>query len=221
MKVIVIGCGRLGAELATRMFQRGHEVVVVDSNPAAFNILPTDFQGRMIEGEALNHDVLHRAGIENADVLAVVTSSDALNLVVGHIGCCEFNVPNVVARNYDPSVRPLYETFCLQVVSSTSWGAQRLEEMIYQREIVAVLSAGNGEVDVYQFKVPEQWVGHSLGKLLNSSESIPVSVTRSGNAFLPDRDTILQPNDIIHVSATFNGFEELCRQMGITPKENK
>ncbi len=62
MKVIVIGCGRLGAELAYNLFKRGHDVSVIDNVPASFNNLPADFQGRLNEGEALSQDVLHRAG---------------------------------------------------------------------------------------------------------------------------------------------------------------
>jgi branched-chain amino acid aminotransferase len=70
MKVIVVGCGRFGSELAYRLYKSGHEVAIVDAIPEAFNILPVDFRGRLIEGDALNQDVLHRAGIEHADALA-------------------------------------------------------------------------------------------------------------------------------------------------------
>ena len=58
MKVIVIGCGRMGADLAYRLFKRGHDVAVIDRDDESFNQLPTDFQGRLYEGETLNQDVL-------------------------------------------------------------------------------------------------------------------------------------------------------------------
>ena len=133
MDVIVVGCGRVGSELAYRVYKKGHHVTVVDSNEASFRNLPADFRGRTVEGEALNQIVLRRAGIEKADGLAAVTNSDTLNVAVAHVARTVYKVPNVVARNYDASLRGLHEAFGLQVVSSTSWGAQRVEEMLYRK----------------------------------------------------------------------------------------
>ena len=78
--------------------------------------------------------MLHRAGIEQADGLAAVTSSDSVNAVVGHVARTVYRVPNVVTRNYDPRWRPLHEAFGLQMVSSATWGAQRLEELLEHGE---------------------------------------------------------------------------------------
>jgi trk system potassium uptake protein TrkA len=96
MYIIIVGCGRVGSELAFRLFQKGHQIVIIDHNMASFQNLHHDFRGRTIEGEALNHDVLMRAGIKQAEGLAVVTNSDTLNAVVGHIGKVAFQVPNVI-----------------------------------------------------------------------------------------------------------------------------
>src|SRR5512146_1554435 len=165
MKVIVIGCGRMGAELAYRLFKRGHDIAVVDQDEAAFNALPPDFQGRFYEGDALSNDVLHRAGIETCDALAAVMNEDALNLVVAHAAQTHFKVPYVVARNYDPRTMPLYETFNLPVISAIDWAAQRLEEMIYHTDLHSVFTAGNGEVEIYELTVPGAWDGQPLEKL--------------------------------------------------------
>lgn len=220
MKVVVIGCGRLGSELAYRLYQQGHEVSVVDYALGAFNNLPPDFKGRLVEGDALNRDVLHRAGIEDADGLAAVTSQDSLNLVVGHIARQVFNIPNVVARNYDPQNRPLFEIFGLQVVSSTSWGAQRIEEMIIHPDMRTVFSAGNGEVEIYEIVVPEAWDRKKLGDLLKSQGCTVVALTRAGKAFMPSADTILQSGDILHVSSTSDGIEQLRDRLCIQWEEN-
>ena len=103
MNFIVVGCGRVGAELAYHLFSGGHQVVVVDSQKEAFNRLHPDFRGRTLEGEGLAESVLERAGIREADGLAAVTNSDTLNAVVAHTALKFYNVPNVVARNYDPN----------------------------------------------------------------------------------------------------------------------
>jgi trk system potassium uptake protein TrkA len=213
MKVVVIGCGRLGAELATRLFQRGHEVSVVDFNPAAFSKLPSNFEGRINEGEAIDRDILHRAGIERADTVAVVTDSDVLNAVVGHLARTFYNIPNVVVRNHDPRYRPLLESFGLQAVSAMSWGAQRIEDLLYDADVRAVFSAGNGEVEVYEVAVPEDWSGHTIGELMTGNACIPVSVTRAGRAVLPSPNMVLETGDVLHIGATLDGVEALRARM--------
>lgn len=209
MKVIVVGCGRQGSELAYRLYKEGHDVAVVDNSPNAFNALPPDYAGRLCEGDAMSYDVLHRAGIEAAEAVVTVTSSDPLNIVIGHIARTVFHVPNVVARNYTPELRPLFEAFGLQVVSATSWGAQRMIEMIYELNITTVLSTGNGEVEVYEFCVPEHWIGKSVSETILPTGAVVVSITRAGKAFIPGSEERLEGGDLMHVSATFEGFEAI------------
>jgi trk system potassium uptake protein TrkA len=95
MKIIVVGCGRVGSELAYRLNLKGHNVTVIDQVDAAFDNLPPDFRGRTVEGEVLNQDVLRRAGIEHADGVATVTNSDALNAVVAHVARTVYEVDRV------------------------------------------------------------------------------------------------------------------------------
>jgi len=207
--IIVVGCGRVGAELASRLFQRGHEVAVVDQVGSSFADLDPDYRGRTIEGEVLSQDVLIRAGIQGADGLTAVTNSDSVNAVVGHMAREVYKVANVVVRNYDPRWLPMYEAFGLQVVSSTAWGAQRIEELLYQPLGRAVFSAGNGEVEVYELVAPEAWRGRDVGSLLAGTEAMAVAVTRAGRAMLPTPELTLDTGDILHVSATLPGIEAL------------
>ena len=209
MFIIVVGCGRVGAELASRLFQRGHEVAVVDQVGSSFADLDPDYRGRTIEGEVLSQDVLIRAGIQEADGLTAVTNSDSVNAVVGHMAREVYKVANVVVRNYDPRWLPMYEAFGLQVVSSTAWGAQRIEELLYQPLGRAVFSAGNGEVEVYELVAPEAWRGRNVGTLLAGTEAMAVAVTRAGRAMLPTPELTLDTGDILHVSATLPGIEAL------------
>ena len=99
MNIIVVGCGRVGAELAYRLYKNDHRVTVVDYTETAFHNLPHDFRGRTIVGEALNQNVLLRAGIEHADALAVVTNSDTVNAVVAHERA--MNVASVAVLNLE------------------------------------------------------------------------------------------------------------------------
>src|SRR5512135_3007256 len=107
MNFIIVGCGRVGAELSNRLFKAGHQLAVVDSNREAFNRLPPEFRGRTLEGEGLAESVLERAGIKEADGLAAVTNSDMLNAAVAHTAREIFGVPIVIVRNYDPLLLPV------------------------------------------------------------------------------------------------------------------
>lgn len=201
MFCIVVGCGRVGSELAFGLFRKGHQVTIIDQVGASFQHLNPDYRGRTIEAEVLNQDVLRRAGVEQADALAAVTNSDATNAVVAHIARAVFKVPNVVARNYDPRWRPLHEAMGLHVVSSTAWGAQRIEEILHADPCRSVFTAGNGEVEVYELAVSPAWQGKALRDLLGSTEAVAASLTRGGKAALPVPDTRLQAGDVLHVSA--------------------
>lgn len=214
MNFIIVGCGRVGAELSYRLFKAGHQLAVVDSNREAFNRLPPDFRGRTLEGEGLAESVLERAGIKEAHGLAAVTNSDTLNAVVAHTARSIYGVPIVVARNYDPNLRPLIEAFGLQTVSSTYWGAQRVEELLTNPAQKTVYSAGNGEVEVYELMVPEGWNGHTLGELLDlPAQCYPVALTRAGRSFLPDTSILLETGDVVHVSSTFEGIGALTARL--------
>lgn len=220
MKVIVIGCGRMGADLAYRLFKRGHDVAVIDRHDASFNLLPPDFQGRLYEGEALNQDVLERAGIKTCDALAVVTEGDTLNIVAAHMASSRYKVKNVVARNFDPQYRSLYEAFNLQVVSATGWAAQRLEELLYHTDLRTVFSAGNGEIELYEVTISESWNSQKLGKLMVNQASLAASLTRAGRAFLPTAETILETGDVLLVSATLDGVQSIRGRLGLRQEAN-
>jgi trk/ktr system potassium uptake protein len=213
MNIIIVGCGRLGAELAFRVFQHGNQVAVIDRTASAFNNLPAGFHGRTVEGEALNREVLVRAGIEQADGLAAVTNSDALNAVVAHAARTTFQVRHVYVRNYDQRWRQLHESFGLQVVSSASWGAQRIEELLSHGDLHTVFSAGNGEIEVYEFLVPDLWIGKRVGELLSGVEAVPVALTRAGRSFLPGMETVFEEDDLLNLSATLAGIQQVRQRI--------
>ncbi|MBK7316393.1 TrkA family potassium uptake protein [Candidatus Villigracilis affinis] len=214
MNLIVVGCGRVGAELSYRLFKGGHQVTIVDSNRQAFNRLHPDFRGRTLEGEGLAENVLDRAGIKEADGLAAVTNSDTLNAVVAHTARTYYHVPVVVARNYDPNLRPVIESFGLQTVSSTFWGAQRVEELLINPSQRVVYSAGNGEVEVYEVSIPEAWNGRRLRELMEPLEQcFAVALTRAGRSFLPELGMPLQTGDMLNFSSTYDGVSALTSRL--------
>ena len=210
MNIIVVGCGRIGADLAYRLFKQDYKVTVIDNIPKSFERLNPDFHGRTVEGEALSREVLERANISQANGLAAVTNSDTLNAVVAHIARTIYKIPNVVVRNYDPNLRPMLEAFGFQIVSSTAWGAQRTEELLSSSSHRSVFSPGNGEVEVYELNIPDTWSGRELSELFTkSNECLPVALTRAGRSFLPDQVTMLEAGDVLAISATSDGIVSL------------
>lgn len=213
MKVIIVGCGRLGSKLAYLLFKHGNEVVIIDKENAKFENLNPDFKGILIEGDALNQEILKRAGIESADAVAAVTSSDAINLVVGRVATQYYQISNVVARNFEPNLGELFSVFGLEVISGTSWAASRLEEMILNEEFKLMFSYGSGEVDYYQLIVPAKISGKTVGDLRVQPGMLSIaSITRLGKSFIPTPADALEVGDHLHVSATHEGIEALRKQ---------
>lgn len=212
MNFIVIGCGRVGSELAYRLFKNEHQVVIIDSKKDAFNRIHSDFHGRTVEGEALSADTLKRAGMEKAEGVAVVTNSDTMNAVIGHTIRMHYpQVKQVLVRNYDPAMREMLEAFGLQIVSSTAWGAERLQELLIDPSFRAVFSAGNGEVELYEMYIPEKWNERTVSVLLDGCKNAVVvaAITRAGRAELPSPESMLKSGDVLTVSTTLEGVTAL------------
>jgi len=199
MKILIVGCGRVGAELAQSVSRQGHDVTVVDVKPDAFNNLGPEFKGRTVQGICFDHEVLKRAGIETTDGFAAATSSDSANIVAARIARDIFHVPNVVARIYDPGRREVYERLGLQTVASSSWGAQRIEQLLIHTGLIDLQTIGHGEVRLLEVKVPEAWVRRPITNLLEG-RAIVGAVTRAGRAFVPRAGDQFQSGDLVYIS---------------------
>jgi trk system potassium uptake protein TrkA len=154
---------------------------------------------------------LERAGIEKADGIAVVTNSDTMNAVVGQTVRTHYpQVKQIIVRNYDPTMRDMLEAFGLQIVSSTAWGAERVQELLIDPSFRAVFSAGNGEVELYEMMVPSEWEGRQIFDIMSASKDcVAVALTRAGRAELPLPGSKLMAGDILTVSATLDGVKTL------------
>ncbi len=212
MKVIIVGCGRVGVEMALSLHKE-HLVTVIDPDPRAFDRLGPDFLGRTVQGEGLDRDALLRAGIETADAVAAVTASDNVNVIVARVAREVFHVHRVATRVYNPRRRPIYEKLDLPTVSSSSWGAHRIEQLLIHPGVQSVVSAGDGEVQVYEIAVPQEWAGRRLAELVPAESAIPVSISRGSHSFLPRADMTLQAADILQVSATGEGLKILRQRV--------
>jgi trk system potassium uptake protein TrkA len=157
----------------------------------------------------MDRTALERAGIETAHALAAVTSSDNVNAIVGRVAQDIYHVSHVVARLYNPRRAPVYEKLNLQTVSSSSWGAHRIEQLLVHPGLQSVSSAGNGEVQIYELTVPSEWSGRKLSELIPMEYAIPVALARNGKGMLPRAEMTLEPQDVLQVSSVPEGVKIL------------
>jgi trk system potassium uptake protein TrkA len=130
MKVVIMGCGRLGAQLASLLDSDGHSVTILDTDAYSFQRLPHTFGGTALVGNGLNEEVLKKAGIEEADAFVAVTQGDNRNVMASQIAKHIFNVPRVICRIYDPLRQELYSTLGIEAFSPTTIFAQILREKL-------------------------------------------------------------------------------------------
>ncbi len=130
MHVIIIGCGRVGADLAATFEAEGNEVAVIEKDRLALTRLPEDFKGRTILGTGIDDEVLRRAGIETADAVVAVTNYDNTNVVAAQIAKEKYKVKNVLARIFDPKMQEIYGEFGLETVCPTKVTVKLIHDSI-------------------------------------------------------------------------------------------
>ena len=130
MKVVIMGSGRVGAQLAGMLDAEGNQVTVLDTDTYSFRRLPPDFKGAALVGNGVDQESLKRAGIEEADVFVAVTQGDNRNVMAAQIAKHIFNVPRVICRIYDPLRQELYQMLGLEAISPTTVFAGILKERI-------------------------------------------------------------------------------------------
>ena len=130
MFFIIMGCGRVGARVASQLCRAGHEVTILDINDKAFARLESDFTGSTFVGNGLDVDTLRAAGIERADAFAAVTQGDNRNIMASQVARHIFNVPKVVTRIYDPLRQETFELLGIEAISPTVLGADRILEIL-------------------------------------------------------------------------------------------
>jgi trk system potassium uptake protein len=134
VKIVILGCGRVGALLATMMDREGHTVAVIDQSSAAFQRLPAEFNGDVVIGNGVDEDVLVRAGIKEADAFAAVTEGDNRNIMASQIARDLFKVKKVVCRIYDPIREETYRELGLETICPTQVGARMLFDAVINKK---------------------------------------------------------------------------------------
>ncbi len=130
MKIVIMGCGRVGSHLAVLLDREGHKVTVLDNNAESLRRLPPGFKGKALLGNGLDEIALRKAGLQEADAFVAATQGDNRNIMAAQIAQHIFHVPKVVCRIYDPLRQEIYRMLGLNALSPTVMFAQLLKEAI-------------------------------------------------------------------------------------------
>lgn len=216
MKIIVMGCGRVGSQLSNLLSQRGHDVTVIDHRDAdASARLGPDFKGRILHGLGFDRDVLTQSGINNADAFVAASSSDNANIVAARIAKNIFRVPRVVARMYDPKRAEIYQRLGLSTISGTQLGVRQIYDIVTHTDLDVLHKFGRGEVSVLALEVDYHLAGRTMRDLSIPGEVVVFSVTRDDHAFIPTNGTEFREGDILHLSVLATSMTRLEEMLGL------
>lgn len=213
MRVIIVGCGQVGATLAYQLYKMGHQMVVIDRDEKAFDYLPEDFQGRTITGDVLIRTVLHRAEINSADALFALTNSDSLNALIAHIALTEFSVPTVAARNNDPRQLTMQEAFGITVIGTPGWRADSLVDLLSGEAVQAIRLNHHADLVIYKIVVPAKWAGHNLDELVPMNQVEILDWMRNGCDLPSEEPHYLVTGDQIYLRADADVIETMRNQL--------
>lgn len=214
---VIMGCGRVGAELTVELSQSGHTVAVVDKRPEAFHRLPPGFDAKQVVGVGFDRGTLEEAGIEEADAFVAVSNGDNSNILSARIAREHYKVPRVIARIYDPRRAEIYERLNIPTVATVRWAAKQIQFLLFHGKEEMRDTLAGGSLLLMQVTVPEHLVGKPASELRSEGEIHVVGVARGGSGFIPKQKSTFQEGDIAHVMVhkdALNKFDLLLQPVG-------
>jgi len=207
--VIVVGCGRVGSELAVELEKAGHTVAVIDKARNAFRNLPPSFSGKAILGFGFDREHLEQAGIEEAGALAAVTSGDNSNVLTARIARETYEIPNVVARIYDPRRAVIYQRLGIQTVATVAWTTDQVLRRLLPEKSVSEWTDATGSIRLVERALPALGAGRKLSELEEPGRVRLVAFSRAGEARLCGPDLLGQEGDILHLAVRSDARDDL------------
>lgn len=196
MYVIIVGCGRVGSELAKLLSAEGHDVVLIDKNRASFNRIGAMFNGLVLVGNGFDLNLLKQAGIEKADAFCAVTNGDNTNLISAQVAKKIFKVPKVIARVYDPQRAHIYSALGLDIISGTILFAAMLRDKIIESRFSSYLIETK-ELGVIEIEVKNSLVGKTVQDINIPQEFLVVAIRRLQGVIIPEPKTVLKAKDTL------------------------
>lgn len=196
MYVIIVGCGRVGSELAKLLSNEGHNVVVIDKAQGSFDRLGGTFNGLTMVGNGFDLELLKQVGIEKADAFCAVTNGDNTNLISAQVAKKIFAVPKVIARVYDPQRAHIYAALGLDIISGTVLFAAMLRDKIIESRFSSYLIETK-DLGVIEIEVKAGLVGKTIQDINIPQEFLVVAIRRMAGVFIPESSTALKAKDVL------------------------
>lgn len=209
MHVVVVGCGRVGSELAGILEKQGHTVAIIDKRQDAFRRLPTGFGGYRIVGFGFDRDTLQEAGIAEAGALAAVTSGDNSNIMSARVARETFEVDRVVARIYDPRRAAIYQRLGIPTVATVSWTTDQVMRRLLPGAHPADWTDASGKVSLVERDLPTIWAGRRLSLLDEPGRFTVAAVARLGAARVVAPDLVGQEGDVLYFMVDATAIDAL------------
>ena len=207
--MVVVGCGRVGSDLAMALVDDGHSVAVIDKNDNAFRHLPERFTGPRVLGFGFDRDHLEQAGIEQAQALAAVTNGDNSNVLTARIARETYEIPYVVARIYDPRRALIYQRLGISTVATVAWTTDQVLRRLAPERWATEWTDATGRISLMERPLPDGWAGHRLSELDQGDHYRLVSLTRGGLGRLATPELVGQEGDILHLAVRRDALDEL------------
>lgn len=213
MHVIVVGCGRVGSELAANLDNDGHTVAVVDKDKRAFRRLPDGWGGTTVHGLGFDRDRLADAGIDRADAVAAVSSGDNSNILTARIAREHFEIPIVVARIYDPRRAAIYQKLGIATVATITWTTDQITRRLFPEQGTVEWADTTGDLLMVERALPAAWAGQRLSRVGFSDRIRVAAVIRAGSPHLVAEDTVGHEGDTLHVMVYKDALDELDEKL--------
>src|SRR6202789_4058586 len=198
--IVIVGCGRVGSGLGVGLAEQGHSVAIIDRNAKAFRRLPPDWSGTTVVGSGFDRGDLDRARAGEATALAAVTSGDNTNILTARIARETYEIPNVVARIYDPRRAQIYLRLGIPTVATVSWTIDQVRRRLIPRAVESEWTDSTGTLSLVERELPERWAGKRLADLSRPGETTVVAVTRAGVARLDFGELVGQDGGGVHLT---------------------
>jgi len=215
-----MGCGRVGSTLAHALEDHGHSVAVVDQSGEAFRRLGSHFQGHTVTGVGFDRDTLLEAGIERAAAFAAVSSGDNSNILSARVARETFGVENVVARIYDPRRAEVYQRLGIPTVATVRWTADQMLRRLLPAGSRTEWQDPTGEVVIAEVHVAPSWVGNKVFHIQEVAGARIAMLTRFGHGIVPNRETVLQDGDLVHVITRAEELPRVESTFAAAPEEH-
>lgn len=213
MHVVVVGCGRVGSELAGLLELQGHTVAVVDKDARSFRRLAEDFAGKKVVGFGFDRDHLAQADIEHAGAFAAVTNGDNSNILCARIARETYGIERVVARIYDPRRALIYQRLGIPTVATVAWTTDQVLRRLLPTETPHEWIDPSGKVCLVERTIPATAVGHKLSEVEEPGRFWLTAVGRFGEGVIPDFDVVGQDGDVLYFMCAVDSLGELQERL--------